>query len=129
MAHHHEVTYPENLPIECIRSAIDIFRGGQARIIAERKTLGLDVLNVQAYAMKIFIGAPDEPSATPNFGAVNEDQFTSELRELCEAASTATGGGQFSTENFGARDWKALLKWFLENVAPLLLPLILENQT
>jgi hypothetical protein len=128
MAHHHELTYPENLPIECIRSAIEIFRGGQARIIAERKTLGLDVLNVQAYGMKIFIGAPDEPSTVPSFGAESEEAATIELRQLCEAAS-ATGGGQFSSENFGARDWKQLLRWFIDNVLPIILPLILEQQT
>lgn len=120
LQHHHEVEYPQQFPVACITSAISIFRGGRAAIVSERQTLGLDVWGVQGYAQRVFIGVPEGPHT---FG--EDPQAQPLLAELCATSGQALG--QFG-ENFGARDWKALLKWFMENIAPLLLPLILEEQ-
>lgn len=124
MAHGHEVSYPLSFPGECITSAVSIFRGGRAAIVSERQTLGLDVFNIQGYGQRFILGVPEGPhSAVPP----SEEQ-TEQLRELCATSSAALG--QFQGEDFGARrDWKAILDWFLKNILPLLLPLILEETT
>lgn len=123
MAHGHEVSYPVNFPNECITSAISIFRNGRVAIVSERQTLGLDVFNIQGYGQRFIIGVPEGPHSE----AAVESEATEQLRELCVCASSALG--QFQSEDFGARDWKALLTWFLENILPLLLPLILDQTT
>src|SRR5688572_8653978 len=123
--HHHEASYPASFPSECITSAVSIFRGGRASIVSERQTLGLDIFNVQGYAQRVFIGVPDEPHA--NFGAVNEAEAGEQVQELCATSSAAVG--LHGAEQFGAVDWRAALKWFLANIVPLILPLILEDQT
>lgn len=129
MAHHdHEVEYPNQFPSTCIASAISIIRGGASSITSQRQVLGLDAYNIGGYAARVFLGMPEGPHAAVAPPA-DEELATAQCRDLCEAVASAQGGGNFSSENFVARDWRLLLRWFLENIAPLLLPLILEEQT
>jgi hypothetical protein len=136
MSHFHEVFYPSQAPIECITSLVGIMRGGREQIVAQRKTAGLDFWNIQGFAQRVGIGVPDDVHASGasevKFGsstgddAPTEEEFETKCRECCEAGLAATGQ-RFGAMDFGKMDWRAAMKWFMTNIAPLIIPLIFEQ--
>lgn len=119
MAH---VLYPSSFPTDCVSALIQIARGGKDELIARRAEVGAHVWNIQGFAQSVFLGNPDAPFAASSGETGDIGERVNELNAACMAAS---GDTSFAAAKL---DWRAALKFFLENVLPYLLPLILKDE-
>lgn len=107
---------------EGLLDAIQILRAGE---VVERKAeFGLDATAVISFGVSVTLGNPNVFTA----GDIDEEAFTANISTLGNLVQEKQGA-TFAAQNFEKRDWKEALKWFMENIAPLLIPLIMSEQS
>jgi hypothetical protein len=114
------VAYPAQFPARCVADLIQIARGGLDELRARKAEVGLHAWNIQGFAQSVLLGNPE-----PIHGMSSDDEanLLEQLNELNLCVS-----GAFPSHSYAAAiDWRAALKFFVENVLPILLPLILNS--
>lgn len=119
MAHH--TSYPASFPVECVSDLISIVRGGMDEVLARRSEVALHSWNVAGFALSVTLGNPDGP-----FHAASSDDEAN-MAESLNTLNAACCECCAMTTYSAAIDWKAALKFFIEVVLPILLPLILKD--
>lgn len=134
----HHTPYRTEFPSECVMGIITIARGGMNQIRVAKQDFIKHAFEIESFALGVTIGEPPHihaalrSSAPDRVGTAGGEvktptaQETEQLRECCVECAVAFGRSE-GQGDFGARDWKALLTWFLANILPLILPLILEE--
>ncbi len=121
------VAYPSAFPVDCVGEIISIIRAGE--IVAQKAEFANCVWSLQGYAQSVLIGSPNGPFTALDSG--EEKELSRRLNELnAECWKMAQEKqGVASSEMPTAFDWRAALKWFVQNALPILIPLIFSEQT
>jgi len=125
----HEVQYPRTAPTDC---AMELFGYIRAGTVAENKAAAaLCFWIVLGFILSMLFGNPDGPV----FGSTPEESdelaaFNAAVGKINEAVASEQYGTEFTEPaegTYGARDWKKLFDFFVKNVLPIILPLILKD--
>lgn len=119
----YEVTYPAQPPIAAAKDVFDIVRGGPDVIFARRAELGLAWYQVQGYAQGLVFGNPDDLNVIgvthdAPIASLTQSEFLDAM-ELLSLQPVAAGTDV--VEAASKIDWKAILKFFLTNILPLII--------
>jgi hypothetical protein len=104
----HDVSYPLDPPIDCVREILRIVRSGAS--ISQRAALAKHAWVLQGYLFRVVLGDPDEPRLS--FAGANGDEA---MCQLLEESFLETPIGSPETTTLGPAAI-LLLRWLLSKL-------------